>query len=197
MLVSLVGLTLVAPLLLVTSLAILLDDGVPIFYRQRRAGRAGRPFELLKFRSMRVNEVPPEQMGQVRHGHPMITRVGRLIRRTKIDELPQFVNVLRGDMSLVGPRPALVSDLDGYDEFDRRRLLVRPGITGWTAVNGAVQLTWPERIVLDVWYVDHGSFHLDLAILVRTIWVVLGGERARPAALEAARRHAMAVRQGA
>jgi lipopolysaccharide/colanic/teichoic acid biosynthesis glycosyltransferase len=139
---------------------------------------------------MRVHGLPTTEVGQVYETHPMVTRVGRLLRRFKIDELPQLVNVLLGDMSIVGPRPALPEALAGYDEFQRRRLEVRPGLTGWAQVNGSARLTWDERILLDVWNIDHWSHGLDLRILARTLGVVLWGERPNRRALAAARAHA-------
>jgi lipopolysaccharide/colanic/teichoic acid biosynthesis glycosyltransferase len=188
--VAAVALALTLPVQLVAASAILLEDGRPVLFRQPRAGLGGREFRVIKFRTMRRNDIPPEQMGQVRGDHPLVTRTGRLLRRTKVDELPQLLNVVLGHMSLVGPRPALPSDLAGYDAYAWRRLTVRPGLTGWAQVNGSVVLSWPERILLDVWYVDHRCTRLDLAILVRTVGVLIGGERANPAALEAAAVHA-------
>lgn len=172
------------------ALAVVLDDGPPAYFRQPRAGRGGRRFEVLKLRTMRTNDVPPDELGQVGSGHPLVTRSGRILRRFKLDELPQLLSVLRGDMSLVGPRPTLPEQAERYDDFERRRLAVRPGITGWAQVHGNVQLSWTERILLDVWYVDHWSLRLDAVVLARTFAVVVGGERVDPEALETARAHA-------
>lgn len=180
-------LTLIAlPLLLVTALLVFFTDFGPIFYRQLRAGVDGRPFHLLKFRSMRVNDLPIEAVGQVTGQHPLVTPIGRVIRRLKIDELPQLFNVLAGHMSLVGPRPAPLDFILKYDDYQRRRLSFRPGMTGWTQVNGGVGLTWDERILLDVWYIDHWSLWFDLRILLRTAAVVLFGERPKRDAVEQA-----------
>ena len=178
------------PLLLVVAGLVWLEDQGPIFYRQDRIGQQGRPFRLLKIRSMKVNDLPPEEVGEVRAGNPMVTRVGRVIRRLKIDELPQILNVFRGDMSFVGPRPTLQSQAEQYDAAQARRLDVRPGLTGWAQVNGNTQLTWEERIHLDLWYIDHWSLGLDLIILGKTVGVVLGGEVPNPVAVKEAIDHA-------
>ena len=178
------------PLMLVVALLVLLEDGRPILYAQRRAGCGGRRFTLLKFRSMRVNDLAVEAVGPVGERHPLVTRTGRLIRRFKVDELLQLLNVLRGEMSLVGPRPTIPEQVERYGAFERRRLLVPPGLTGWAQVNGNARLTWPERIVLDVWYVDHWSLWLDLRILAKTVSVVLLGERPNVPALDRALAHA-------
>lgn len=179
-----------APVQLGAGLLVLVCDGRPVLYRQRRAGVDGREFELLKFRTMRAHEVSPSAQGQVGLNHPLVTRTGRVLRRFKIDELPQLVSVLLGDMSLVGPRPALVEQAQDYDDEQRRRLVVRPGLTGWAQVNGNVTLSWPERILLDLWYVDHWSLKLDLLILIKTVRVIVAGERPSREALERARQHA-------
>jgi len=181
---------LAAPLMLATALGILVEDGRPVLYTQRRAGRDGRAFRMFKFRSMRVNDVPVEVLGPIGDGHPLVLRTGRIIRRFKIDELLQLVNVLRGDMSLVGPRPTIPEQVERYGPFERRRLLVRPGLTGWAQVNGNVSVGWPERIALDVWYVDHWSLLLDARILLGTLSVVLFGERPNAPALQRALAHA-------
>jgi lipopolysaccharide/colanic/teichoic acid biosynthesis glycosyltransferase len=166
---------LTAPLLGLAALAIKLESRGPVFYRQRRVGKDGRPFELLKLRTM----VPgAESMGAgiyVLEGDPRITRTGRLLRRFSLDELPNLVNVLRGDLAIVGPRPTVQEQVDGYTERQRRRLEVKPGITGWAQINGRTSLPWPERIELDVWYVEHRSLRLDLRILARTARLLATG----------------------
>jgi lipopolysaccharide/colanic/teichoic acid biosynthesis glycosyltransferase len=168
-------LVLASPLLLAAVVAIRLESRGPAFYRQRRVGRHGVPFELWKLRTM----VPgAEEMGAgiyVLEGDPRITRVGRILRRLSLDELPNLINVLKGDMALVGPRPTIQEQVDRYTERQLRRLEVRPGITGWAAVNGRLTLPWPERIELDVWYVEHKSLLLDLRILVKTARLLLSG----------------------
>lgn len=162
------GLALTSPLLGLAALAIKLEDGGPVLYRQTRVGKDGEDFELLKLRTMVVGA---ERIGAgyaVNEGDPRITHVGRVLRRTSIDELPQLWNVLRGDMSVIGPRPTLRYQVEQYDDRQRRRLEVKPGLTGWAQVNGRAALPWSERIELDVWYVENRSALLDLKILLRT-----------------------------
>jgi lipopolysaccharide/colanic/teichoic acid biosynthesis glycosyltransferase len=164
-----------SPLLLAAVIAIRLESRGPAFYRQRRVGKDGVPFELWKLRTM----VPgAEEMGAgiyVLEGDPRITRVGRILRRLSLDELPNLINVLRGDMAIVGPRPTIQDQVDRYTERQRRRLEVKPGMTGWAQVNGRLTLPWPERIELDVWYVEHRSVPLDLRILLKTARLLLTG----------------------
>src|SRR5262245_34242630 len=164
-----------SPLLAGAAIAIKLESRGPVFYRQRRVGRAGRPFDLWKLRTM----VPgAESMGAgiyVLDGDPRITRAGRLLRRFSLDELPNLVNVLRGEMSIVGPRPTVQEQVDRYTDRQLRRLEVKPGITGWAQVNGRTSLSWPERIELDVWYVENRSLRLDLRILARTARLLASG----------------------
>jgi lipopolysaccharide/colanic/teichoic acid biosynthesis glycosyltransferase len=168
-------LVLTSPLLLAAVIAIRLESRGPAIYRQRRVGRHGQPFELWKLRTM----VPgAEAMGAgiyVLEGDARITRIGRLLRRFSLDELPNLVNVLKGDMAIVGPRPTIQEQVDRYTERQRRRLEVKPGITGWAQVNGRTSLPWPERIELDVWYVEHRSLRLDLRILARTARLLASG----------------------
>jgi lipopolysaccharide/colanic/teichoic acid biosynthesis glycosyltransferase len=168
-------LVLAAPFMLAAALAIRLESHGAAFYRQRRVGKDGEPFELWKLRTM----VPgAEAMGAgiyVVEGDPRITGVGRLLRRLSLDELPNLINVLQGDMALVGPRPTIQEQVDRYTERQRRRLEVKPGITGWAQVNGRTSLPWPERIELDVWYVDNRSLSLDLRILAKTARLLLTG----------------------
>src|SRR5688572_10480699 len=164
-----------SPLLALAALAIRLESRGPVFYRQRRVGLGGEPFELWKLRTM----VPgAETMGAgiyVIEGDARITRVGRLLRRFSLDELPNLVNVLKGDMAIVGPRPTVQEQVDRYTDRQLRRLKVRPGITGWAQVNGRASLPWPDRIELDVWYVAHRSLWLDLRILARTARMLASG----------------------
>jgi lipopolysaccharide/colanic/teichoic acid biosynthesis glycosyltransferase len=174
-LLAAVLLVVTAPLLALAALAIRLESNGPVFYRQRRVGKDGRPFEVWKLRTM----VPgAESMGAgiyVVEGDPRITRVGRLLRRFSLDELPNLVNVLKGDMAMVGPRPTVQEQVDRYTERQRRRLEVKPGITGWAQINGRTSLPWPERIELDVWYVENRSMRLDLRILARTARMLASG----------------------
>jgi lipopolysaccharide/colanic/teichoic acid biosynthesis glycosyltransferase len=162
------GLVLTSPLLALAALAIKAEDRGPVFYRQTRVGKDGVDFELLKLRTMVVGA---EKIGPgfaLNEGDPRITKVGRLLRRASIDELPQLWNVLRGDMSIIGPRPTLRYQVEQYDERQLRRLVVKPGITGWAQVNGRASLPWAERIELDVWYVENRSPLVELRILLRT-----------------------------
>ena len=166
-------LLLFSPLLAGIALWILLDSGRPAILAQDRAGKDGKTFRMLKFRTMVQNalELAPqltEDPFGVVENDPRITRVGRFLRRSGLDELPQLWNVLRGQMSLVGPRPDLVEQAAHYTEHDRRRLSVEPGITGWSQVNGREAIGWLERIEQDIWYIDHWSLRLDAKILWRT-----------------------------
>ncbi len=170
-----VGLTVASPVLAVAALAIKVGDGGPVFYRQRRVGLDGREFELLKLRTMEIGAEHKGAGYAVDKDDPRITRVGRLLRRLSIDEVPQLWNVVRGDMSLVGPRPTLAYQVERYTPRQRRRLEVKPGITGWAQVHGRARLPWEERIELDVWYVEHRSPWLDLKILARTPRALFAG----------------------
>lgn len=190
-----VALLVSSPLLLLAALSIYLEDRGPILFMQERVGQGGRSFRVYKFRSMRVNDTPVEEMGQVGKDHPMVTRTGRIIRRLKIDELPQLFNVLTGEMSLVGPRPTIREQVERYDAYERRRLLVVPGVTGWAQVNGNTRFEWSERILLDVWYVENWSLWLDIKILVRTVHVILQGECRNETALLEAMRYADSTRR--
>jgi lipopolysaccharide/colanic/teichoic acid biosynthesis glycosyltransferase len=168
-------LAITSPLFALAGLAIRLESRGPVFYRQLRVGRAGEQFQLWKLRTM----VPgAEAMGAglyVLEGDARITRVGRMLRRFSLDELPNLVNVLRGEMAIVGPRPTVQEQVDRYTDRQRRRLEVKPGITGWAQINGRTSLPWPERIELDVWYVEHRSLRLDLRILARTARMLATG----------------------
>lgn len=170
-----VGLALTLPVLAVAAALIRREDGGPIFYRQQRIGRDGRPFEVLKLRTMIVDAEHRGAGLAVDAGDPRITRIGDILRRTSIDEFPQFVNVLRGDMSLVGPRPTLAHQVERYTERQRRRLEVAPGLTGWAQIHGRASLPWDERIELDLWYVEHRSLRLDAEIMLRTVGTLVGG----------------------
>ena len=172
---SAAALALSAPLMLTAIVAIKLESRGPAIYRQRRSGLRGAPFDMLKLRTM-VDGA--EHIGAglaVNAGDSRITRVGALLRRSSLDELPNLLNVLRGEMSLIGPRPTLPAQVAQYDARQRERLAVKPGITGWAQVNGRAALPWAERIELDLYYVEHRSLALDLQILLRTPALVLGG----------------------
>jgi lipopolysaccharide/colanic/teichoic acid biosynthesis glycosyltransferase len=174
--VALLALVVAAPLLAIAAVAIALESGRPVFYRQLRVGRHGRSFRLWKLRTM-VHGAESQGAGlAVNQGDPRITRTGRLLRRLSLDELPNLFNVVAGDMSIVGPRPTVQVQVDQYSDRQRRRLEVKPGITGWAQVNGRAALPWSERIELDVWYVDHRSARLDLRILLRTLTLWLRGD---------------------
>ena len=169
------GLVVASPLLAAAALATKLESGGPVLFRQMRVGRYGADFELLKLRTMVVGAETQGAGYAVEQGDARITRVGRILRRTSVDELPQLVNVLRGDMSVIGPRPTLRYQVDRYTERQRQRLAVRPGLTGWAQIHGRAQLPWDERIELDVWYVEHRSPAVDLRILLRTPMALFGG----------------------
>jgi lipopolysaccharide/colanic/teichoic acid biosynthesis glycosyltransferase len=170
-----VALVLASPLLALAGLLIRLESRGAVFYRQRRVGLKGRPFALWKLRTMVPGAASMGAGIYVLPGDPRITRVGRHLRRLSLDELPNLVNVLRGEMAIVGPRPTVQEQVDRYTDRQRLRLEVKPGITGWAQVNGRASLPWPERIELDVWYVEHRSFLLDLKILAKTVRMLASG----------------------
>ena len=170
-----IGLAVASPLLAASAIAIKLEDGGPVLFRQTRVGKDGVDFELLKLRTMVVGA---EQKGAgfaVDRGDSRITRVGRILRKTSIDELPQLWNVVRGEMSMIGPRPTLRYQVERYTARQRKRLDVLPGLTGWAQIHGRATLPWDERIELDVWYVEHRSPRIDLKILLRTPLSLFGG----------------------
>jgi lipopolysaccharide/colanic/teichoic acid biosynthesis glycosyltransferase len=174
------ALLVLSPLLLAAAIWIKLDSRGPVLYRQRRVGEDGRGFEMLKLRTMRQGSDPVGVGTAVGAGDPRVTKPGELMRRTSIDEIPNLVNVLRGEMALVGPRPALPAHvgyfaLQGHPRFD-----VLPGITGWAQVKGRTDITWPERVELDDWYVQHRTPMLDLRILAMTVLPVLTGRGVSP-----------------
>jgi lipopolysaccharide/colanic/teichoic acid biosynthesis glycosyltransferase len=164
-----------SPLLVLAAVAIKLEDRGPVLYKQTRVGKDGVDFELLKLRTMVVGAETVGAGYAVDRGDPRITRVGALLRRISFDELPQLWNVIRGEMSLIGPRPTLRYQVDQYDERQRHRLDVRPGITGWAQIHGRAKLSWAERIELDLWYVEHRSALVDTKIVLRTPRALFGG----------------------
>lgn len=169
------ALALSAPVMAVAMLAIRLESSGHPVYRQRRVGKDGRQFDLLKLRTM-VDGA--ERIGAglaINENDSRITRVGAVLRRTSLDELPNLLNVVRGDMSIIGPRPTIPVQVEQYTERQMGRLRIRPGITGWAQVNGRASLPWSERIELDLYYIEHRSLALDLRILCRTVAIVLGG----------------------
>ena len=174
--VALAALIVSSPVLALAILAVVLESRGGAFYRQRRVGKDGREFDVLKLRTM-VHGA--EHIGAglaVNAGDARITRVGKFLRRTSLDELPNLVNVLKGEMAIVGPRPTLPSQVAQYTERERGRLAVRPGITGWAQVNGRTSLPWAQRIELDLWYIEHRTWRLDLKILWRSVQQVVRGE---------------------
>jgi len=170
---SVVILTLASPLLIVIGLLVRAALGSPVLFTQQRPGRGGRSFTIFKFRTMSDER---DAEGKPLHDAQRLTDLGRFLRSTSLDELPEFINVLKGDMSLVGPRPLLIEYLELYTPQQMRRHEVRPGITGWAQVNGRNIITWEEKFTLDVWYVDHMSFWLDMKILLQTVLSVLKRE---------------------
>ena len=172
-----IGLVVTGPLLLVAAIAIRLETPGPAIYRQSRVGRAGHPFEMLKLRTMVVgaDPSPAETWEPLRSTDPRVTRVGAVLRRLSLDEIPNLVNVLRGEMAMVGPRPTIQAQVEQYTPRQRHRLEVKPGITGWAQVHGRASLSWEERIELDIWYADNRSLGLDLRILARTVRLILTG----------------------
>lgn len=189
--VAATALALTAPLLLMTALAVWATLGRPIFFTQLRPGRHGRPFRLIKFRSMRDDR---DARGALLPDAQRLVPFGRLLRRFRLDELPELWNVVRGDMSLIGPRPLLMESYADDPAGRARRLAVRPGLTGWAQVNGNTLLDPPAKLALDLWYVDHRSLALDLVILWRTLVVLIRGERIDAGSLQRARMHAHGLR---
>ncbi|HVU77925.1 MAG TPA: sugar transferase [Gaiellaceae bacterium] len=169
------GLVVSSPVLGLAALAVKLEDGGPVLFRQTRVGRGGADFELLKLRTMVVGAEKQGAGFAVTKGDARITRVGRILRRLSVDELPQLWNVVRGDMSVIGPRPTLRYQVEQYDERQLHRLDVKPGITGWAQIHGRATLPWADRIELDLWYVRHRDWKTDLLILLRTPLSLFGG----------------------
>jgi exopolysaccharide biosynthesis polyprenyl glycosylphosphotransferase len=170
---TLLCLVVLSPLLILIAIAIKIDSRGPVFFRHDRVGKDGKAFRILKFRTMVVG-ADKEPGGIFTHAKdPRVTRVGRFLRSFSLDELAQCFNVLKGELSWVGPRPTVRYQVERYTERQRRRLSVMPGITGWAQINGRKRLNWPERIELDLWYIDHWSIWLDLWILLRTPYVIL------------------------
>jgi lipopolysaccharide/colanic/teichoic acid biosynthesis glycosyltransferase len=180
LLIATVALIVLSPFLLVAAIAIKLGSRGPVIYRQRRVGRDGAEFEMWKLRTM-VQGSDPVGVGTiVTREDPRVTGVGRFLRRTSLDEVPNLVNVLRGEMAIVGPRPTILAQVDDYTPHQNRRHEVLPGITGWAQVQGRARIPWEERIELDVDYVDRRSFALDARILAKTLWLVVSGKGLAP-----------------
>ncbi len=175
-----IALLVLSPFLLAAAIAIKLGSRGPVIYRQRRVGRGGREFELWKLRTMVAGSDPVGVGTVVTREDPRVTRAGRFLRRTSLDEVPNLVNVLRGEMAIVGPRPTIPAQVEAYTPRQHRRHEVLPGITGWAQVQGRAGIPWEERIELDVWYVEHRSAALDARILARTALLVLSGRGLAP-----------------
>lgn len=173
LLITLPALLVLAPFLLALALLVRLKLGAPVLFRQQRPGLRGKPFTLYKFRTMTGAR---DAQGNLLPDAERLTRFGRFLRSYSLDELPEFFNVLKGDMSLVGPRPLLMQYLSRYSTEQARRHEVKPGISGWAQINGRNALTWEEKFALDVWYVDHASLWLDLKIIALTVWKILTRE---------------------
>jgi lipopolysaccharide/colanic/teichoic acid biosynthesis glycosyltransferase len=180
LLIATLALILLSPFLLAAAIAIKLGSRGPVVYRQRRVGRDGAEFEMWKLRTM-VQGSDPVGVGTiVTREDPRVTRAGRFLRRTSLDEVPNLVNVLRGEMAIVGPRPTIPAQVEDYTPRQNRRHEVLPGITGWAQVQGRAGIPWEERIELDVYYVDHRSAALDARILLRTVWLVITAQGLAP-----------------
>jgi lipopolysaccharide/colanic/teichoic acid biosynthesis glycosyltransferase len=178
--IALLALALLSPLLLIAAVAIKLGSRGPVFYRQRRVGLGGEEFEMLKLRTMVAGSDPVGVGTVVTRDDPRVTGAGRVLRRTSLDEIPNLVNVLRGEMAIVGPRPTIPAQVVDYTPHQHRRHEVRPGITGWAQVQGRAGIPWEERIELDVHYVDHRSAILDARILLKTLWLLVTGHGLAP-----------------
>jgi lipopolysaccharide/colanic/teichoic acid biosynthesis glycosyltransferase len=178
--IALLALVVLSPFLLVAAIAIELGSRGPALYRQRRVGKDGREFEMRKLRTMVKGSDPVGVGTVVTRDDPRVTRAGRFLRRTSLDEVPNLINVLRGEMAIVGPRPTIPAQVDDYTPLQSRRHEVLPGITGWAQVQGRAGIPWEERIELDVWYVDHRSALLDLRILAKTAWLLVTGHGLAP-----------------
>ena len=178
--VAFLALVVLSPFLLIAAIAIKLGSRGPVLYRQRRVGKDGRGFEVLKLRTMVQGSDPVGVGTVVTRDDPRVTAAGRFLRRTSLDEVPNLVNVLRGEMAIVGPRPTIPAQVEDYTPRQSRRHEVLPGITGWAQVQGRAGIPWEERIELDVWYVDHRGATLDLRILARTVWLLVTGHGLAP-----------------
>jgi lipopolysaccharide/colanic/teichoic acid biosynthesis glycosyltransferase len=180
LLIATVALIALSPLLAVAAIAIKLGGRGPVIYRQRRVGRGGEEFEMLKLRTMVAGSDPVGVGTVVAREDPRVTAAGRLLRRTSLDEIPNLVNVLRGEMAIVGPRPTIPAQVVDYTPRQHHRHDVRPGITGWAQIQGRAGIPWEERIELDLWYVEHRSAALDARILTKTLWLLVTGHGLAP-----------------
>ena len=178
--IAAIALILLSPILLIAALAIKLGSRGPVLYRQRRVGLGGEEFEMLKLRTMVEGSDPVGVGTVVTRDDPRVTGAGRVLRRTSLDEIPNLLNVLRGEMAIVGPRPTIPAQVRDYTPRQRRRHDVLPGITGWAQVSGRAGIPWEERIELDLWYVERRSAALDARILAKTAWLLLTGHGLAP-----------------
>jgi lipopolysaccharide/colanic/teichoic acid biosynthesis glycosyltransferase len=178
--IALLALAILSPVLLIAAVAIKLGSRGPVFYRQRRVGLGGEEFEMLKLRTMVEGSDPVGVGTVVTRDDPRVTRAGRVLRRTSLDEIPNLLNVLRGEMAIVGPRPTIPAQVVDYTPHQHRRHEVRPGITGWAQVQGRAGIPWEQRIELDVYYVDHRSAARDARILLKTLWLLITGHGLAP-----------------
>lgn len=181
--IATITLVFMAPVMIIVAIAVYFRMGSPILFTQLRSGKEARIFQVYKFRSM-TNAC--DEWGNLLPDEDRLTSFGKFLRRVKLDETLQMWNILKGEMSFVGPRPTLPEQVKDYDELQKRRLFIRPGLTGWAQVNGNTELTWDERIWLDIWYLNHWSLWLDLTIIVKTLTVVIWGERRNEKALNQA-----------
>jgi lipopolysaccharide/colanic/teichoic acid biosynthesis glycosyltransferase len=179
-LIAAAALVVLSPVLLVAAIAIKLGSRGAVIYRQTRVGLGGREFELLKLRTMELGSDPVGVGTVVARDDPRVTTAGRFLRRSSLDEIPNLVNVLRGEMAIVGPRPTIPAQVEDYTPFQHRRHEVRPGLTGWAQVQGRAGIPWEERIELDVEYVERRSFGLDARILAKTAWLLVTGHGLAP-----------------
>jgi lipopolysaccharide/colanic/teichoic acid biosynthesis glycosyltransferase len=178
--ISGIGLIILFPIFVVIGVLIKLDSKGPVFFIQKRIGKDGKSFKIIKFRTMITGKEEETKKMEINKDNPYVTSFGKLLRRTGFDELSQLINVLKGDMSLVGPRPTLLYQVKNYNEFEKKRLIIKPGITSWGLINGRNSLTWSETIKLDIWYINNWSFWLDIKILIKTIIVVAKAEGLYP-----------------
>ena len=171
-LIALIALVLLSPIFLVVAILIKINSSGTVFFRQERIGKDGKPFHPFKFRTM-VTDAMNKGLGiNVSENDERITKVGKFLRKWGIDELPQLINVLKGEMSLVGPRPTLSYQVEKYNDFEKRRLLMKPGLAGWALIHGRNSLTWSKRIEYDIWYVDNWSLWLDIKIIFKTFYLI-------------------------